>query len=450
MAAQATVALGEEAAAENGCSLGMTASAGGAFVLLGLLQPQRWLTQLPPIDTSQHTAAIIIPVLNEAGGIVATLQQLRQLQPQPAEIIVVDGGSSDNTVQLARRSGLATRVMRSGRGRAVQMNAGAEAAAADMLCFLHADTQPPKDLVAVMRRELADPQKVLAGFVPSIEVPGRRLWLLSAHNFASSYYAPLLFRPLSYLRGLRALFGDQTLFCRARDFRAVGGFDPRLSIMEDTDLCVRMHMAGPRQQQQQQRRHVAVPGSSSKAGGKRGAVKKQVAGSSSSNGPNGKSSFRGVFWDRKNSRWRAQVGFNNRKIFMGYYGSPGDAARAYDRKVVQLHGALAKTNFPLEDYTADLHAFNTQLQLQHTPPAPGLLPAPAPRPRSCRRNTAAAAAAAGSGAFSTASEGEGGETAAAAAAAAANGAQAVAACMKQWGSGAAAVLDGQSAADAAF
>ncbi|WIA14272.1 hypothetical protein OEZ85_002806 [Tetradesmus obliquus] len=254
MAAQATVALGEEAAAENGCSLGMTASAGGAFVLLGLLQPQRWLTQLPPIDTSQHTAAIIIPVLNEAGGIVATLQQLRQLQPQPAEIIVVDGGSSDNTVQLARRSGLATRVLRSGRGRAVQMNAGAEAAAADMLCFLHADTQPPKDLVAVMRRELADPQKVLAGFVPSIEVPRRRLWLLSAHNFASSYYAPLLFRPLSYLRGLRALFGDQTLFCRARDFRAVGGFDPRLSIMEDTDLCVRMHMAGPRQQQ---RRHGA-------------------------------------------------------------------------------------------------------------------------------------------------------------------------------------------------
>lgn len=51
---------------------------------------------------------------------------------------------------------------------------------------------------------------------------------------------------------------------------------------------------------------------------------------------------RGVFWDRKNSRWRAQVGYNNRKIFMGYFGEPAEAARAYDKKVVQLHGALGK------------------------------------------------------------------------------------------------------------
>jgi hypothetical protein len=55
-----------------------------------------------------------------------------------------------STVQLVRRSGLATRVLRSGRGRAVQMNAGADAATSDMLCFLHADTQPPKDLVSYM------------------------------------------------------------------------------------------------------------------------------------------------------------------------------------------------------------------------------------------------------------------------------------------------------------
>jgi len=52
--------------------------------------------------------------------------------------------------------------------------------------------------------------------------------------------------------------------------------------------------------------------------------------------------YRGVFWDRKNSRWRAQVGFNNRKIFMGYFGEPAEAARAYDKKVVQLHGALGE------------------------------------------------------------------------------------------------------------
>lgn len=223
----------------------MLALAAAAYMLLALYQPWRLLAGLPVIDTCSARVTIIIPVLNEASSIVATLEQLRQLQPAAAELIVVDGGSTDGTAKLVRKSGLADKVLSSGRGRAVQMNAGAAAATGDLLCFLHADTQPPADLVAVMRQELRDPQTVLAGFVPSIEVPGRRRWLLSFHNFISTYYAPLLFRPLSYLQGLRNLFGDQTMFCRACDFQAVGGFDDKWAIMEDTDLCVRMHEAGP-------------------------------------------------------------------------------------------------------------------------------------------------------------------------------------------------------------
>ena len=52
-------------------------------------------------------------------------------------------------------------------------------------------------------------------------------------------------KPYALHRGARLLFGDQTLFCRACDFRRVGGYAPRLPIMEDADLCVRLHMAGP-------------------------------------------------------------------------------------------------------------------------------------------------------------------------------------------------------------
>lgn len=48
-----------------------------------------------------------------------------------------------------------------------------------------------------------------------------------------------------FLRGIRCLFGDQTLFCRAADFKAVGGFRNDLPIMEDVDLCIKMHEAGP-------------------------------------------------------------------------------------------------------------------------------------------------------------------------------------------------------------
>lgn len=59
-----------------------------------------------------------------------------------------------------------------------------------------------------------------------------------------SFYAPLLFRPLSYLCGLRILFGDQAIFCRSDAFAAAGGFDEGVPIMEDADLCLKLHAAG--------------------------------------------------------------------------------------------------------------------------------------------------------------------------------------------------------------
>ena len=61
-----------------------------------------------------------------------------------------------------------------------------------------------------------------------------------------THYLPLLLRPVSYARGLRVLFGDQAMFCRAAPFAAVGGFDERVPLMEDADLCLKLHAHGPR------------------------------------------------------------------------------------------------------------------------------------------------------------------------------------------------------------
>eukprot|EP00877_Chromochloris_zofingiensis_P007598 jgi/Chrzof1/3091/Cz12g11120.t1 len=79
-----------------------------------------------------------------------------------------------------------------------------------------------------------------------------------------------------------------------------------------------------------------------------------TAPSSAVDAPDGKTNFRGVFWDRKNCRWRSQVGFQNKKIFMGYFNDAEDAARAYDRKLVELHGSTAKTNFPIHEYLDEI------------------------------------------------------------------------------------------------
>src|SRR4051812_42917794 len=87
--------------------------------------------------------SIVIPVLDEARGIVAALEALAPLRARGAEIIVVDGGSGDATVALA--TPLATSVFSVARGRARQMNAGAKTARGTVLLFLHADTQLPRD-----------------------------------------------------------------------------------------------------------------------------------------------------------------------------------------------------------------------------------------------------------------------------------------------------------------
>lgn len=187
--------------------------------------------------------SIIIPTLNEASCLGSTLRHLSLLDPPAWEVLVVDGGSEDETVAIALSVGV--RVLTCDfKGRSAQMNRGAEAATGDILCFLHADTKVPDDLVAAIERTLADPKVACGGFISLMAGKETTRWGVSLHNYLKTYYAPLIFRPHLFFKGLRLLFGDQVMFCRRIDFWDCGGFDPALPIMEDGDLCLKLVRRG--------------------------------------------------------------------------------------------------------------------------------------------------------------------------------------------------------------
>ena len=168
--------------------------------------------------------SIIIPALNEADYIERTLYDV-QAQPGPKEIIVVDGGSSDGTLDCA--APYAT-VLRAPPGRATQMNRGVEAASGDALWFLHADTLPPADGLTSVRRALRRPG-VESG-----------LFQLAFDDDA------LLLRVYSWCTRwpwVRLAFGDRGLFTTRTAFEAAGGF-PEWPLFEDLELAHRLHERG--------------------------------------------------------------------------------------------------------------------------------------------------------------------------------------------------------------
>ncbi len=197
------------------------------------------------------SVSIIIPAFNEETGLGRTLRQLTQLSPLPQEIIVVDGGSEDETAIIALAafksfsSTVKTQLLKSHhRGRSVQMNYGAEKATGDILCFLHADTTVPDDLITLIDKTLADATVACGGFISLMTGSQTTRWGTSLHNYLKTYYAPLLFKPHLFFKGLRLLFGDQVMFCRRNDFWDCGGFDEALPIMEDGDLCLKIVYKG--------------------------------------------------------------------------------------------------------------------------------------------------------------------------------------------------------------
>jgi rSAM/selenodomain-associated transferase 2 len=173
--------------------------------------------------------SIIMPVLDEGERIVVALDALADLRALGVEVIVVDGGSSDATVQRARLR--ADRVLTAPRGRALQMNAGAEKATGDVLLFLHADTRLPAAAELV----------VLGGLERSSRAWGR-------FDVAIAGRHPLL-AVVSRLMNIRSrttgiATGDQAIFVKRDVFVAAGGF-PAIPLMEDIALCKRLKRVGP-------------------------------------------------------------------------------------------------------------------------------------------------------------------------------------------------------------
>lgn len=189
--------------------------------------------------------SIIVPTLNEAACLGRTLARVQRLDPAPLEVLVVDGGSRDATTAIATAAGFP--VFRCEQaGRAIQMNAGARRARGRLLCFLHADTLVPTDLVAVAERVLADGSVAGAGFISLMrdDTDTHTCWGISALNLLKTHLAPLLFRPWPYLRGLRLLFGDQVILCHRESFWLAGGYNEALPLLEDGDLCLRLVKQG--------------------------------------------------------------------------------------------------------------------------------------------------------------------------------------------------------------
>lgn len=172
------------------------------------------------IELKAIMVSIIVPTLNEAGQIAATLAALQPLRASGHEVIVVDGGSTDDTLEKA--CPLADMALTSTRGRARQMNAGAAQAGGDVLLFLHADTRLPEDGIPALLKGLAKSGKVWGRF--DVRFSGRH---------------PLL-RMVAYMMNWRSRItgiatGDQAMFVRREAFQALDGF-PDIPLMEDIAL----------------------------------------------------------------------------------------------------------------------------------------------------------------------------------------------------------------------
>jgi rSAM/selenodomain-associated transferase 2 len=163
--------------------------------------------------------SFIIPTWNEAEALELLLPRITRDHPE-AEIIVADGGSADDTRAVAQRLG--ARVISCDVAcRGVQLNTGAGDARGELLCFLHADTVPPDHAGRLMESALAADRVVGGGFRITYDDDHPALRLLSA---------------LSALPWRTAYYGDQGFFCRADDFRRVGGF-PGWPLFEEVGLA---------------------------------------------------------------------------------------------------------------------------------------------------------------------------------------------------------------------
>jgi rSAM/selenodomain-associated transferase 2 len=170
--------------------------------------------------------SIIVPALNEAACIAETLSALRQLEGEK-EIILIDGGSSDDTRMIAAAEGATVIIAPTGRG--TQLHAGALNATGDVLWFVHADTIPPAHALREILRYLGDPCVAAGNFGLLFDGPSR-----AARQLTAIY---------PFLRMMGLCYGDSGIFIRRSVYDAIGGFRP-LALFEDLDLLRRLRNSG--------------------------------------------------------------------------------------------------------------------------------------------------------------------------------------------------------------
>lgn len=172
------------------------------------------------------TLSVIIPALNEAAGIGPTVTAVAALRP--LEILVVDGGSRDDTAARAASAG--ARVLVSPPGRARQMNAGAAHARGEVLLFLHADARLPSTALDDVSRALAAAGTVGGRFTVRLDHPGLLYRVIETGMNARSRLSGIV-------------TGDQALFLTRRAFEALGGY-AEIPLMEDIELSRRVKRIG--------------------------------------------------------------------------------------------------------------------------------------------------------------------------------------------------------------
>ena len=169
---------------------------------------------------------VIIPTLNEAGFILNAIDAARQkASTHELEIIIVDGGSQDETRRLIPGD---IRVIQSKQGRAKQMNLGAAQARGEILVFCHADSLLPEGWRDAVIRELSQPEVSGGTFQLSILPAKGILKLRNRINYPANW---------------RLMYGDQVHFMRRDTFEKIGGF-PEIPIMEDLEMSRALAQAG--------------------------------------------------------------------------------------------------------------------------------------------------------------------------------------------------------------
>jgi len=175
--------------------------------------------------TNRPLISVIIPTLNEETVLRGTLGALDN-QTAPFEVLVVDGHSTDRTRERARSAGAT--VLQAPRGRASQLNRGAEAASGDIYLFLHADTLLPRNGLSLIRDTVAQPNATAGTFRLQFDESTPLL----------QFYAWCTAWPW-----IRLCFGDRGLFVTRLAFEDVGGY-PEWPIFEDLELAARLHERG--------------------------------------------------------------------------------------------------------------------------------------------------------------------------------------------------------------